>query len=148
MTSNSREILLIKNQCCVKWLPSYLKVVNVAVCNTCVKRWALGAAGHLWRVGYYFCFLRNCEQQKYKQQPQHKAVCVWELSRVWIFTTPRTIARQSPLSMGFPRQEYWSGLPFPPPGHLPHQGVCLADSLPLSQSYHLQILKLQVHASY
>ena len=37
--------------------------------------------------------------------------------------TPWTIACQSPLSMGFPRQEYWSGLPFPPPGDLPHPGI-------------------------
>ena len=35
------------------------------------------------------------------------------------FTTPWTVARQAPLSMGFPRQEYWSGLPFPSPGDLP-----------------------------
>ena len=33
-----------------------------------------------------------------------------------------TIAHQAPLSIGFPRQEYWSGLPFPPPGDLPMQG--------------------------
>ena len=33
--------------------------------------------------------------------------------------TPRTVAHQAPLSMGFPRQEYWSGLPFPSPGDLP-----------------------------
>ena len=32
------------------------------------------------------------------------------------FTAPRTLARQASLSMGFPRQEYWSGLPFPSPG--------------------------------
>ena len=38
------------------------------------------------------------------------------LSRVWLFATPRTVARQAPLFMGFPRQEYWGGLPFPPPG--------------------------------
>ena len=31
--------------------------------------------------------------------------------------------RQAPLSMGFPRQEYWSGLPFPSPGDLPHPGI-------------------------
>ena len=30
---------------------------------------------------------------------------------------------QAPLSMGFPRKEYWSGLPFPPPGHLPDPGI-------------------------
>ena len=38
------------------------------------------------------------------------------LSRVLIFATPRTVVYQDPWSMGFPRQEYWSGLPFPPPG--------------------------------
>ena len=37
--------------------------------------------------------------------------------------TPQTVARQAPLSMGFPRQEYWSGLPFPPPGDLPDPGL-------------------------
>ena len=35
------------------------------------------------------------------------------------FATPLTIAHQTPLSVGFSRQKYWSGLPFPPPGHLP-----------------------------
>ena len=36
---------------------------------------------------------------------------------------PRTIAGQAHLSMGFSRQEYWSGLPFPPPGELPDPGI-------------------------
>ena len=36
---------------------------------------------------------------------------------------PQTVARQAPLSIGFPRQEYWSGLPFPSPGYLPDPGV-------------------------
>ena len=39
------------------------------------------------------------------------------------FATPWTEARQAPLSMGFHRQEYWSGLPFPPPGDLPEPGA-------------------------
>ena len=39
------------------------------------------------------------------------------------FATPWTVARQAPLSMGFPRQEYWSGLPFPSPGDLSHPGI-------------------------
>ena len=39
------------------------------------------------------------------------------------FVTPGTVARQAPLSMGFPRQEYWSGLLFPPPGDLPDLGI-------------------------
>ena len=40
------------------------------------------------------------------------------LSRVQLFATPWTVAYQAPLSMGFSRQEYWSGLPFPSPGDL------------------------------
>ena len=44
------------------------------------------------------------------------------LSRVQLFVTPRTAACQVPLSMGLSRQEYWSGLPCPPPGDLPGPG--------------------------
>ena len=36
---------------------------------------------------------------------------------------PQSVAHRAPLSMGFPRQEYWSGLPFPTPGDLPDPGV-------------------------
>ena len=42
---------------------------------------------------------------------------------VCLFATPWTVAHQIPLSMGFSRQEYWSGLPVPSPGHLPYQGI-------------------------
>ena len=45
------------------------------------------------------------------------------LSHVQLFSTPWTIARQAPLSMGFSRQEYWSGLPFPSPGDRPDSGI-------------------------
>ena len=37
--------------------------------------------------------------------------------------TPWTVAHQAPLTMGFSRQEYWSGLPFPPPGDLPNLAI-------------------------
>ena len=51
-------------------------------------------------------------------------LCVCQfLSHVWLFVTPWTIARQAPLSMGFSKQEYWSGLPFPPPEELPNPGI-------------------------
>ena len=48
-------------------------------------------------------------------------------SRVQSFVTLWTIAHQAPLSMGFSRQEYWSGLPCPPPGELPDPGIELAS---------------------
>ena len=49
-------------------------------------------------------------------------VIVKSLTRVRLFATPWTIADQVPLSMGFSRQDYWSGLPFPSPGDLPNPG--------------------------
>ena len=58
------------------------------------------------------------------------------LSRVQLFATPWTVAHQAPPSMEFTRQEYWSGLPFPPPGDLPDPGIepesptLQADALP------------------
>ena len=45
------------------------------------------------------------------------------LSCVQFFATPWTVSRQGPLSIGFPRQEYWSGFPFPPPGDVPDPGI-------------------------
>ena len=46
-------------------------------------------------------------------------VCVRVISHVWLCVTPQTVAHQAPLSTGFSRQEYWSGLPCPSPGDLP-----------------------------
>ena len=65
-------------------------------------------------------------------------VVVQLLSPVRLFATPWTVAHQAPPSMGFPRQEYWSGLPFLSPGDLPKLGIkptspaWQVDSLPLS----------------
>ena len=50
-------------------------------------------------------------------------VAVWLLTRVLSFATPWTVVYQSPLSMGLPRQEYWSGLLFPSPGDRLHPGI-------------------------
>ena len=51
------------------------------------------------------------------------AVHMCTLSHVQLFATPRTVALEAPLSVGFHRQEYWSALPFPPPGDLPNPGM-------------------------
>ena len=61
------------------------------------------------------------------------------LCRVQLFATLWTVHRRAPLSMRFSRQEYWSGLPCPPPGDFPNPGIepasptLQAASLPLSQ---------------
>ena len=72
-------------------------------------------------------------------------LCAQSLSRVQLFATPWTTAHQVSLSMGFPRQEYWNELAFPPPGDLPDPEIepmspaLQADSLPLC---HLLLLLL------
>ena len=90
------------------------------------------------------------------------------LSRIRLFATPWTVIHQIPLSMGFSRQEYWSGVPFPSPGDLPGPGIeprspalqedALTSEPPgkwdpktyfLFSKIHLnQILSNQVHSMY
>ena len=55
-------------------------------------------------------------------------VCVSRFGCFQLFATPWTVVCQAPLSMGFSRQEYWSGLLCPPPGDLPDLGI---ESMPL-----------------
>ena len=75
-------------------------------------------------------------QELFKGNPQPKLfgleiqplfVCVLvvqsDTKSVWLFVTAWTVAHHAPWSMGFPRQEYWSGLPFPSPGNLPNPGI-------------------------
>ena len=64
-------------------------------------------------------------------------VKVKSLSHVRLFVTPWTIAYQAPPSMGFSRQENWSGLPFPSPGDLPDPGIEPAS--PALQEYSLPL---------
>ena len=77
------------------------------------------------------CILSPCLFNSYAVWSEVKS-----LSRIWLFATPWTVAYQAPLSMGFSRQEYWNGLPFPSPGDLPNPGIeprsptLQADTLP------------------
>ena len=57
------------------------------------------------------------------QEVSEMKMKVKSLSRVRLCATPRTVARQAPLSMGFSKQDYWSGLPCSPPGDLPDPGT-------------------------
>ena len=54
----------------------------------------------------------------------HTYACMLShFSSVQLFAMLWTVAHQAPLSMGLSQQEYWSGLPFPPPGNLPNPGI-------------------------
>ena len=80
--------------------------------------------------------LQKCKKKKKKkiqvppgalcrqcQRPVNYHVCAQLLSCIWLFATPWTIACQAPLSMGFSKQGYWGGLPFPTPGDFPNPGI-------------------------
>ena len=62
-------------------------------------------------------------------------LCAQSLSHIRLFVTPWTVAHQAPVSMGFSRQEYWSGLTFPSPGDLPSTGMEPASSALISNLY-------------
>ena len=70
---------------------------------------------HCWQILYQLSHREAIEDSLVSK--------VKSLSRVQLFATPQTVAYQSPLSMGFSKQEYWSGLPFPSPGDLPDPGI-------------------------
>ena len=76
---------------------------------------------HLVKAMVFPVVMYGCESWTIKKAalaaPAHR------FSRVRLFATPWTVAPQAPLSMGFFRQEYWSGLPFPSPGDLPEPGI-------------------------
>ena len=95
------------------WKPSFLQHVLESSVSLL---WAPGSS-----MAHPFC-LRRC-----------LTVCALShFSRVRLFATPWTVAFQVPLSIGFSRQEYWSGLLFPPPRDLPNPGFKLVAPVALA----------------
>ena len=66
-------------------------------------------------ISYFLCLWNSSESSLHVFFIEVFILCALLLSRVQLFVTPWTVAHQAPLSMGFSRQEYWSGLPFPSP---------------------------------
>ena len=101
-------------------------------CWICSKKWIFFSSSHLFQV---LLFLRHlCSNFGLGKNKKFRGllafytsvlmkVKVKSLSHVWLFLAPWTVAYQAPPSMGFSRQEYWTGLPFPSPGDLPDPGV-------------------------
>ena len=97
--------------------------------------WSCGKTDHTNRsepMGVCMCM--------YTQMDVHTFIYIHMCTYMWcavfwlvtqlgltLFATPWMAARQAPLSMGFPRQEYWSGLPFLSPGDLPNPGIQLSS---------------------
>ena len=73
----------------------------------------------------------------------HPFSCFAQLfSHVQLFATPRTVTHLAPLSMGFPRQEYWNGLPFPPPGHLCNPEI--KPEFPMSPAWKMSLTSIPI----
>ena len=81
----------------------------------------------------------NADINRNGLREQIQFIVAYLISYVWLFATPWTVAaHQAPLSMGFSRQEYWSGLPCPPPGDLPNPGMePRSPALQADSFYHL-----------
>ena len=108
--------------------PSISKSWQFSHQNTAIPLLLVQATMIVWIVvkafsqlpGFYLLLCHNLEKDSSVQDPM--IVSVYMLSHfscLWLFATPWTVAHAAPLSMGFSRQEYWSGLPCPPKGDLP-----------------------------
>ena len=100
---------------------------------------------HIWGRSPVFVFLENGTSDSYANQDSESdlewrnrlltrfaitsyyTLHACKLSHVWLFANPWTVTHQAPLSMGFPSQEYWSGLSFPSLGDLPDPGIELTS---------------------
>ena len=68
-------------------------------------------------------WLADVKDQIVQDQPGSTFSRLCLVAHIWPFATLWTVAHQAPVSMGFSRQEYWTGLPFPPPGDFPDPGI-------------------------
>ena len=104
-------------------------IISTFIKSLLTQKWERSYQLRCWAVAYlkYMCLLSwpFCSLYDFGiSRKQYKWECPL-LSHIRFFVTPWTIAHQAPLSMGFSRQEYWSGLPFPSPGNLPNPGLNL-----------------------
>ena len=111
-----------------------MAMYRVISCAVCYKRVFATTSVVSWQNSVHLCHASFCTRRpnlpvtaSFNFLLLYSSPLWWKkvksLSRVQLFATPWTLAHQAPLSMEFYRQEYWSGLPFPSPGHLPNLGL-------------------------
>ena len=106
-----------------------------------LRQWPRVGEDPFWRQLKMIYSGQGKQKRPWKRDSACSPCCCWVAHSCPTLVTPWTPgseSHQAPLSIGFPRQEHWSGFPFPPPGNLPDSGVkpgspaLHADFLPLS----------------
>ena len=131
---NSEELPLFLWFCC-KWIISDLVYLGMTLFHLQLKNYFAGYKVFAWQFSPSFGTSNNVISWSqgihsfcfFTLWPHHEACGIlvpsaWVLSRfscVWLCATLWAVAHQAPLSAGFSRQEYWSGMPYPCPGNLP-----------------------------
>ena len=88
-----------------------------------LRQWPRGGEDPFWRQFKMIYSGQGKQKRPRKRDSGCSPCCRWVAQSHPAVVTPRTVACQAPLSMGFPRQDHWSGLPLPPPGNLPDSGI-------------------------
>ena len=130
-----------KNQTQMKWLSMHAECYKLSILETQSKISPKKIYGLKYAHEQIWTDNKKIKKNRWINSLNVNVSC--SVVCVWLFVTPLTVTHQAPLSMGFPRQEYWSWLPFPSPGNLPDPGIeprsptLQADSLlaePLGES--------------
>ena len=98
----------------------FLKTYQESLWNPHISKNSMSRKRESHSVFLFYFFSASLHVLSHCYFPLHACCC---FSCVWFFVTLWTIACQDPLPMGFSRKEYWSGLPYPPPGDLPDPGI-------------------------
>ena len=116
------------SQCLAKWKLHRFLWINSANHIAPLSLYPIGSSGQkhaqIQGEGHWYCLSVGGMQTNF-----YPSMCALLMSHLQLFVTPWTVARQAPLSRGIFRWEYWSGLPFPPPGDRPDSEIVPASPL-------------------
>ena len=103
--------------------PSFNQCLDSSPWPTLKHRTQLARSGSLTHSNCEIISVCHSKRLKFWGNKWYRNRCCLVAQSSWLFATPWTAAHQAPRSMGFSRQGYWNGLPFPSPEDLPHPGI-------------------------